>query len=463
MIRQHAALYLGARAIAAVGNMFAVAVFTRLAGAEVYGGYLLLLATAGVVNGFAVQWVRYAFFANDRADGSAFVPTLLAMVGAALAAAAPIATLAMLARGSSPGFVAGALLMAAATGLFDTCSEVFRTRLDVWRVIVAGLMRTVLVVALGTAALLWSHDPVSLAVGVALANLLAAGPTLLAMRPLLRAAPSVAVARQYVAFGWPLILSFGIGAFAQSVDRFVLDAVGGAALVGPYGAASDFVRSSFLVVAEALASSMISIAKRQHGAGDDLQAQATLTVAYRLFVLLAGVGTAGFLMFGEAAFALIFPGRFAAASAGLLPVIVAAAVLLVIRNLYFGQVIYFNRASGLELGSTLILLVVNGSLCLLLIPRFGVAGAAWAFLSGQALSTAFVIAAGRRRFRMPVLWRPTLAVAAIVAGLVWLGWEVDRLGYGLWLGAAIKAPLFAVGAGMAAWSAGTLGAVFRRR
>jgi hypothetical protein len=36
--------YLGARALSAAGNLFAVAVFSRLAGPEEYGHYILIFA-----------------------------------------------------------------------------------------------------------------------------------------------------------------------------------------------------------------------------------------------------------------------------------------------------------------------------------------------------------------------------------------------------------------------------------
>lgn len=51
MSDRHASLYLVSRLAAAVLNLVSVAVFTRLATPEVYGGYLVGFATSFVVFG----------------------------------------------------------------------------------------------------------------------------------------------------------------------------------------------------------------------------------------------------------------------------------------------------------------------------------------------------------------------------------------------------------------------------
>src|SRR2546421_8982873 len=63
MITEHALLYLGARVFAAAANLAAVAIFTRLAVSDVYGGYLLIFSWAFVIYGFLGQWLGAAFFA----------------------------------------------------------------------------------------------------------------------------------------------------------------------------------------------------------------------------------------------------------------------------------------------------------------------------------------------------------------------------------------------------------------
>jgi hypothetical protein len=62
MLNTSGLLYLSARAISAAGNLFAVAIFSRLAGPAEYGHYVLIFAWSLIVYGFGAQWMGFAYF-----------------------------------------------------------------------------------------------------------------------------------------------------------------------------------------------------------------------------------------------------------------------------------------------------------------------------------------------------------------------------------------------------------------
>ena len=92
---------------------------------------------------------------------------------------------------------------------------------------------------------------------------------------------SRAEALRLIAYGWPLVLSFGIAALAQVVDRLIIVKTIGPEHLGAYGAIADFLKQSFVVFGEALALSLISIAKREARAGGMAAATA---VSFLLFL-----------------------------------------------------------------------------------------------------------------------------------------------------------------------------------
>lgn len=86
MILRHAVIYIGSRVFAAALNLLSVALFARLAGPETFGAYLLYLASAYIIYGFAIQWLRMSFFAVYTADHSlsivgTFIRTMSVLVG----------------------------------------------------------------------------------------------------------------------------------------------------------------------------------------------------------------------------------------------------------------------------------------------------------------------------------------------------------------------------------------------
>src|SRR5215471_20628511 len=85
MLNTPVVLYLGSRAIAAAGNLLAVAIFTRMAGPAAYGHYVLIFAWSMIVYGFGAQWIRFAYFGvyqSRRVDE--YVAALAQLLAAAL-------------------------------------------------------------------------------------------------------------------------------------------------------------------------------------------------------------------------------------------------------------------------------------------------------------------------------------------------------------------------------------------
>ena len=454
-LRRHLTLYLGSRIVAAASNMLAVAIFTRLAGAEAYGLYVVMLATAMVVNGFAVQGICYAFFNHYRSDNDTnLIASWVTLLAASVALVVPIAVLALIIDHKSADLITGALMIAGATAVFDVTGAFARTRLDATRRMHRYDLRGVLVLAFGALALWTWKGALPLAIGIAAANLLAAVPAAVSLLRLIKGRPNWLATKELLRFGWPLILSFGVGAVSHSIDRFVLMGADGAVALAGYGALSDFVRAVFLVVGEGIGLGTIYLAKQQFNAGDVTAAQRTLGIAFRLFLVLGTFGVAGFMVFGPQVLNIMFPPDFIPLSPGLLLIVTTAAFALVLRNLYFAQVIYFSSPSYLELLSVCLTLVVNGGLCFLLIPSYGITGAAIGFLCGQIVSGLFFVVAARRNPVLPVPLRPILGMAVVGVTLVGTSWIIEAAGVSVVEALLAKTALFATLFAVAAYGFG---------
>jgi O-antigen/teichoic acid export membrane protein len=419
VISRHLLLYLGGRGVAAACNLFAVAVFTRLAGADTYGAYVMMVAIAGVINGFTVQGICYAFFNHYRANDSRLLASYVALTVASLVVVGPV-TAAVVWTYTGHTLAIGALLIASGTIVFDVATGFSRTRLDAARTVTAMVVRAVAILALGSTALILTLDPIVLAASIGGANLMAALPAALSLFASLDGRPSREATKRLLSFGWPLVVSFGLNAIAIGFDRFVLAGVEGTAAVAVYGALSDFVRACFTVFGEGIALATVAIAKRQFSDGDTNEATETLAITYRLFLLLGVFGISFFVMFGERLLVIVFPKTFLPESEALLLVVVASAFLVVARDRYFAQVIYFGNPSYFELVSVVLMLVVNGTACMLLVPAFGILGAALGFLLGEIASAGFFVVIARRTATLPLPMRPTIQMVGVITALLLL-------------------------------------------
>jgi O-antigen/teichoic acid export membrane protein len=416
MITEHALLYIGARVFAAAANLAAVAIFTRLAGSEIYGGYLLVFSWAFVLYGFLGQWLGAAFFAVFKNEtAAAQIGMLCRLLLGALGIAGAVIAIAGFA-GVVPWPVAGTLyLVVAALLLFITVMEAERTRLEAGVVSINLILRALLIVVFGAATLWAGGGALALAVALALANILGALPGLVRLIPYMTAPTDRALLRRFLAYGLPLVIAFGVTALGQNVDRLLLAHVVGTAELGSYGATSDFLKQGFGVISEAIVLAVVSIAKNAAIRGDEAAARRTLEDAFRALAMTVLFGAAFMVTFADQLVQIVFGPDFRETARILVPSLILANGVLIFRAFYFGQAIYFGQSSRNEVIAATLMLSVTGALSALLIPRFGIFGAAWAATGGQLVACSVFLFA---RPRMPIPLASLIGIVAIAAAIL---------------------------------------------
>ena len=175
----------------------------------------------------------------------------------------------------------------------------------------------------------------------------------------------------------------------------------------------------------------------------------TLIVAFILWVMLC------ISCFAPVAVRILVAPQYHAAL-GVVPIVVLAYLLRGL-SLAPGQTLYFTGSgflTALGSGSNVLVSVV---LCCLLIPAYGMYGAAWAMVGGFAVQLCIYSAVSHRKF--PIPWQLGVLLRA-VAGVVGLGlaemWVSARLPLGWAIGVKV---LFV----LAAIPAMVLAGVFSRR
>lgn len=445
MNHHHILYYLSSKVLAAVLNLFAVAVFARLSGPAGYGEYLVAFAWAYIVYGFSIQWLRFSFFARYRSDNASgqiatFAYSLLALAGA-------IALLGALtwALGLAPFHtIAAVVALVIALATYDSVHEIGRTRLRAGAVASVVILRAVLMLVLGAGALLMFKSPTALALAVAAAHLGAIAPLVGEVWPHLRTPWSRAAAQEFLDYGWPLVLAFGVSSLGQNLDRLMLAAWSGAAIVGPYGAVNDLIKQCFVVVSEAIAGAYITTAKSAALEGDDQRARDVLNHAFRAYTAVAVFGAAFIMRFERPVIDTLLGPAFREPTEALVPIFVLASVFMIFRSFYFGQVIFFTGSSKVELLASGAMVATAGLAALALVPGSGALGAGIALMLGQIVSCGVYIAAGMTIFPMPVPWRDSAVIAALALAAYTLTALVDRSITSAWIGIPLNTAILLV-------------------
>ncbi len=413
---RHASLYLVSRVAAAALNLVSVALFTRLAPPDIFGQYLVGFATGFIVFGTAFQWLLHAHF-------GVYAPLRAAKLAGALIvllSAIALATLIILATAiacdladPSQGLGIAALVLGLVVHI--AAVEIGRAHLLVGQVTAASMLRGVLMLILGCAALLLVKDATVLLAAIGLAHILAALPVLTALRRTIWKTGFIWPSRDDIAallaYGWPLILALMAGALSINLDRIALGWWAGAGAVGPYGAVADIIRQSFVVLGEAIAAAYVSQAKAQ--AGNREPARTILRRAFVTLWVIVAFGVAGFLLFGAGVIGVVLAPDYRDTALAAMPVLVVGTACLVLRAYYFGQVIYFTGSVRREVLASVLMLAAALAGCALLIPPFGLIGAAAAFTLTQAAGLTYFLIADRKTMLMPIDWSHGGMAAAI--------------------------------------------------
>ncbi len=403
MLNTAGLLYLSARAASAAGNLLAVAIFSRIAGPAEYGHYVLIFAWSLIVYGFGAQWMRFAYFGvYDLHRFDEYVASLVRLLGAGLA----IVALVLATLGASGAFdlkfLGAVFALVCGMAVYEAAFEVARTLLNARSAALAMILRAFLTVTLGSASLALGGGAQGLAMAIAVAHVIAATPVLAPFFKIRLSHSSHAAALHIISYGWPLLLSFGVTAVAQSIDRLLLAHYLGPATLGPYGVVADVLRQSFSVLGDAIALSLITVAKQHANDGNLKLANGALQKAFNACLAVAAFGAAFFIVFGDLVLRMVLKPEFIAPTSGLIPIFAVAFAFMTIRSFYFAQVIYFTKASYLDLVVALLFLVVSTILSVLLIPSYGAHGAAIALMVANIVACLAFIALGRRRYRLPI-------------------------------------------------------------
>lgn len=424
--------YLPANIVQGVVGFLTIIVFTRLLSAEDFGRYALAYAVMTLAHVATFSWLEAAmarFWAaqGDEAQMAGHFASLYRAAFIMTAVFLPLVAVGVWLWPMPDAFrlpVAIALAGVPVRCLLKLAQERFRAAgkvaqaaaIDIWSA-VAGL-------AIGVAFALASLGAEAPLAGLLLAPLLAL-PFVLPgeLREARRGRLDPKRLKAYAVYGYPIAMALGLTVILTSTDRFLLALFLNEAAVGAYHAAYSIANRTldvlFVWLGAAGAPALVMALER--GGRDDLQEAAREQASTLILIgLPAAVGVAlvarplAEFMIGE---------DLRVAAAAVTPWIAVGAFLSGMTAYYFGQAFTLGRRTGWLLAAMSIPALSNVLLNLLLIPRFGLMGAAWATAAsfGVGMTAAMII--GRRILPLPIPWNALARcglAAAVMAGVVLL-------------------------------------------
>lgn len=427
MLLKHTAVYMVVRAIAGAINFLTLLILARLLTPDEYGQYALVLAVVALIQTFAFQWLRESllrFLPLSMVNRSALLSTTL-LVYLALAIIITFGASATILfsyfHQRDPVYSLFSIILGTAILLgegwlglnLELARSNFRPRLygGLW------ISKSVLalVVGGGLAYLGFSSSGALLgaAVGAALPTVFTSGPW---MRTRL-ALGDKSVAKSLFSYGLPLSAHLALGQVILSSDRLFLRHYEDLSSVGIYALGYDLTWQSILMLTMAVNTAALPLAFRKMETGGLHAAQVQLKQNLNVLLAVALPLVVGISLIASN-FAYVFVSQdYASGVAAIIPWVAISVLLFSVKIGYADLAFQLTKSTLGQVWVTSSAALINIILNVLMIPPFGIMGAAYSTAIAYAVSLLLSLFLGTKLFPLPKPDTGTIRIVLSTAGM----------------------------------------------
>jgi O-antigen/teichoic acid export membrane protein len=423
MISPYTLVYLVAHVVPAIIGFAALILYTHLLSPAEYGVYVVGASIAGVVSAVFFVWVRLSVSRYQarspqldlRAEAVVSYIASVVLVGCLTPA------FVLLVRPQiGIGFVAATLLLSLSVNAFEIGQEFRRAQLNPLRFTSIAVLRSLLALSLGYAAVELGAGGLGLlttmGVSYLVTNILSyQGNT---QGPLHLFAPNNLP--QFVRYGLPLSLGALACALHNVLDRLGVAYLLGESGAGHYGLAADITRQMIGILAASVASAMFPIAFRTFAETGEVATRQRLKEGIELLLALIAPVAVWLALSADVVAGTLLGAQFQASVATLLPFLVFGRMFGAINQWYLHISFQLVEKPLLQVAHDSFTLAINLALLFPLTLAFGLPGTAASVLIAEAAGIVVGIALSRRAFRLPFNgWGMARVLAAVtIMGLV---------------------------------------------
>jgi O-antigen/teichoic acid export membrane protein len=405
---KHSAAYLLARGLPALINFGALALFTRLLAPEEYGRYALVIAVVSLANAVLFQWLRLGllrFLPQYSREPQRLLSTLVAGFVVLVATTGALAVFAFLlwADPVARQLISLGVLLLWAQAWFQINLETARSQLSPKRYGYLNIAKSATSITIGgvLAFLGWGANGIILGLVVAmLANTFVFSRSVWAQ--VHYRLIDTRVLSELLRYGLPLTMTFALTFVVSSSDRLLLAWLLDTESVGLYAVGYDLAQHTLGVLMMVVNLAAYPLAVRALEQQGEAAAQRQLAHNATLLLMVALPATAGMVLLSDSIAGVFLGAEFHEAAALLIPWIAIGAMFAGIKAYHFDLSFQLGKSTIKQTQIVFIAAIANVLLNVLLIPRFGILGAAYATVIAYFTAIIGSWLLGRTVFAVPV-------------------------------------------------------------
>lgn len=425
MLLKHSAAYLIARGVPGLVNFAALAIYTRLLTPDEYGRYALIIAGISFFNVVFFQWLRSSllrFLPSHLAHPIPVLSTLLCAFAGIAFLTGLLGTMIVLLWEETTWrkLIVLAIPLLWIQAWIELNLELARSSLQPRHYGTMTVTKTVSALVLGVCLVMWGLGEFGPLLGM-LAALLIVG-LIWGWKPWIKALtqPSNRLFVSFLKYGMPLTATFALGYVISTSDRFIIAYFLDETAAGLYSAAYDLGSHTLTILLSTINLAAYPLAVRaleQHGVA---AAQVQLR---RNAILLLSIGLpsiAGFMLLSSHIADIILGADFREEAESLLPWVAISVLFAGFRAYYFDLAFQLGRRTIIQTWIVAVAAGTNLVLNILLIPDFGLMGAAYATAIAYGLALLLSAFISSKYFQLPLPWQDAskILLSTILMALV---------------------------------------------
>jgi len=408
MLIHHSALYLLGRIIPGAVSLLTLVLFTRLMTADQYGHYALVIASAGLINAVCFQWLNLSlgrFFPAQESHSEELLSTTLSwflalvMITGVLAGA--VASLWLWPDPILCLLTALTVLIGWAQAWFDLNLRLVNTQFSPIHYGLICSSKALLAISAGAALFYLGLGVAGVLLGLAFGLLASSLLAWKNWKGISFGHHNVALLRKLMEYGAPLTVTFMLTIVVGTSDRYFLGWFMDATAVGSYAAAYDLPQQSLGMLMSIVHLAAFPLVVNAIEKKKIEEAQVQLREAALLLLAISLPATVGLVMLADNVALVTLGLEFREAGGQIIPWVALATFIGAFKAFYLDYSFQLGRQMRMHAWIMAITALANIVLNLLLIPRYGLLGAAFGTLGAFVIGFVSSWRLGRKVFPLP--------------------------------------------------------------
>ncbi len=410
MLLKHSGFYLAAEAVPILLAIISISVYTRYLSTEEYALYSLVMTVVWLASALLVDWLRMSlvrFWNMKKYTKQVLIGSISSIVNLIMLVSLAIFSITLYIVNQyytipNEIMIAGFVLFFMQS-LFNLNMKIKNSLLKAKEYAMINSFRAIISISIGIVLVILGFGPISIILALLLAYTVL---ILFTSKDIWKYYTAMSLDRKLMRslfiYGLPVAMATTLQVFSNTVDRFLIVQLESLSAAGIYSVAGNLIGSSLSMLLSSLSVAAYPIVLKALEEGNKALLEEKLKQYASVFMGFALAAVAGLIMVSPNLLYLLVGKEFLQGSLEVFPWLAIAELFFATQAFYFAMAFQIKKNTVQLMWIMLVITIVNVVLNIILIPIYGILGAAIATMLSSLVGLLLTYYVGKRFYALPI-------------------------------------------------------------